>query len=179
MKKITKPFENEYALYYENYVSKPDPTRSVLDQLKENAKLIEQFCKSYTDASLSLPYAEGKWSVKDILMHQIDFERVFLYRAMRFARKDLSPLPFFDENAFAEVAQASSMPINKLLKEYKATRQASLAFFANQTAASLKRIGYASQTAMSVRACAWVLCGHELHHWHVMQERYPVVLVKS
>ena len=105
-------------------------------------------------------------------MHLIDGERVFLYRAMRFARNDKSPLPFFDENEFAKQANATAMPIRKILKEYKTTRQATLAFFTNQSAATLKRIGMASNASMSVRACTWIICGHELHHWNIIQDRY-------
>jgi hypothetical protein len=134
--------------------------------------MIEQKVLSLSDEVLCKPYAPGKWSIKDILMHLTDGERVFLYRAMRFARNDKSPLPFFDENEFAKQVNATAMPIRKILKEYKTTRQATLAFFSNQSAAILKRTGMASNAAMSVRACAWVICGHELHHWHVIQERY-------
>ncbi len=172
MKKIPQPQETEHAVYYEKFIALVDKNRSVLDQLKENARMIEQKVLSLSDEVLCKPYATGKWSIKDILMHLTDGERVFLYRAMRFARNDKSPLPFFDENEFAKQANATAMPIRKILKEYKTTRQATLAFFSNQSAAILKRTGMASNAAMSVRACAWVICGHELHHWHVIQERY-------
>ncbi len=172
MKNIAKPQETEHAVYYEKFIALVDDKKSVLDQLKANAKMIEQKVLSLSDDILSSPYAPGKWSIKDILMHLTDGERVFLYRAMRFARNDQSPLPFFDENEFAKQANATAMPIRKILKEYKTTRQATLAFFSNQSAAILKRMGMASHAAMSVRACAWIICGHELHHWKVIQDRY-------
>ncbi len=172
MKHIAKPQEAEHAVYYEKFIALVDLKKSVLDQLKANAKMIEQNLLSLSDDKLSSTYAPGKWTIKDILMHLIDGERVFLYRAMRFARNDKSPLPFFDENEFAKQANATAMPIRKILKEYKTTRQATLAFFTNQSAATLKRIGMASNASMSVRACTWIICGHELHHWNIIQDRY-------
>lgn len=172
MKKITIPQENEYALYYEKFIVLVNKDKSVLDQLKENARLHEKKLLSLSDEVLSTPYASGKWSIKDIMMHLTDGERVFLYRAMRFARNDQSSLSFFDENEFAKQANATSMSIKNILKEYKTTRAATLAFFSNQSSAILKRTGIASNTPTSVRACAWIICGHELHHWKVIQDRY-------
>lgn len=172
MKKIAKPAINEFALYYEKFVDMVSVESSVLDQLRDNALSFEKELLSKSDEQLSTPYAPGKWSMKDILMHLVDCERVFLYRAMRFARGDKSPLPFFDENEFAVQANATSMPIKKILKEYKTIRKASIAFFSNQSSSILKRTGTASNTPMSVRACAWVICGHEMHHRNVIRERY-------
>jgi hypothetical protein len=172
MKKITKPTQFEHADYYESFIKLVDESASVLDQLKNNAKEIELLLLSLTEPQLTTPYAAGKWCIKDIIQHLIDFERVMIYRAMRFARHDKTAQPFFDENVFAKAAKASSMPIKKLLKEYKTTRQATLAFFNNQSADTCKRAGIAGNTMTTVRALAWIVCGHELHHWGVMRERY-------
>jgi uncharacterized damage-inducible protein DinB len=172
MKHITEPSYLEYAMYYENYIKKVDKTKSVLDQLKFNAKSTVELIKSLSVEQLTTPYAEGKWSIKDIIQHLIDCERVFVYRAMRFARNDKSPLPFFDENNFAVEAKANQIPTSKLIKEFITTRNASITFFNNQSASVLKRIGIASNYNMSVRACAWIICGHELHHIGVIKERY-------
>jgi uncharacterized damage-inducible protein DinB len=172
MKKITKPTQFEHADYYGSFIQLVGENTSVLDQLKNNAKEIESLLLSLTEAQLTTPYAEGKWCIKDIVQHLIDFERVFVYRAMRFARHDKSSQPFFDENEFAKAAKASTMPIKKLLKEYKTTRQATLSFFNNLTADTYKRAGIAGNTITTVRALAWIICGHELHHRGVMRERY-------
>ncbi len=172
MKKITEPTYLEYAVYYENYIKKVDKHTSVLDQLKHNAKLTIELIKSLNETQLTTPYAEGKWSIKDIIQHLIDCERVFIYRAMRFARNDKSPLPFFDEDAFANEAQANKISTSKLLKEFTTTRNATIVFFNNQSSTVMKRIGIASNYNMSVRACAWIICGHELHHIGVIKERY-------
>jgi uncharacterized damage-inducible protein DinB len=172
MKKIPKPHYTEHAVYYENFIVKVNEHQSVLDQLKNNKKIIETKLLSLSEEQLTTPYTAGKWSIKDILVHLIDCERVFVYRAMRFARNDKSPLPFFDENEFAKQANANELPIKKLLNEYKTTRLGTIAFFQNQKVDVLKRAGIASNATMSVRACAWIICGHELHHWGVINERY-------
>lgn len=172
MKNISKPNHLEHAVYYEKYIAWVTEGISVLDQLKANAKTLLATYKSLSPEQLTTPYAPGKWSLKDLLMHLVDSERVFTYRAMRFARMDKTPLPFFDENEFAKNAAADKIPIQKLLKEYQANRNASIQFFNNLTAAQLKRSGIASSYTMSVRACAWIICGHELHHGKVIGERY-------
>ncbi len=172
MKKITKPTQFEHADYCEKFIKLVDENMSVLDQLKNNAKQIEALILSLTEPQLTTPYAADKWSIKDIIQHLIDCERVFVYRAMRFARHDNSAQPFFDENKFAKAAKATSLPIKKLLKEYKTTRQSTLAFFNNLSADACKRAGIAGNTSTTVRALAWIICGHELHHWNVIREKY-------
>ncbi len=172
MKKISKPSYNEYALYYEQYIELIDSNISVLDQLKKNAQSNNNLFKSLSNEVLTSPYSEGKWSIKDIIMHLIDTERVFVYRAMRFARLDKTPQPFFDENEFVKNANANKIPLSKLLKEYITCRNHTLSFFNNLNADQLKACGIASNFTMSVRACAWIILGHELHHIKVINERY-------
>jgi uncharacterized damage-inducible protein DinB len=172
MKKITKPTQFEHADYYGSFIQLVDENVSVLDQLKNNSKQIEALLLSLAEPQLTTPYAEGKWCIKDIVQHLVDCERVFVYRAMRFARHDKTAQPFFDENEFAKAAKASSMPIKKLVKEYKTTRQATLAFFNNLTSDTCKRAGIAGNTSTTVRSLAWIICGHELHHWKVIREKY-------
>lgn len=172
MKKISRPGYIEHAVYYEKYIALVHEDSSVLDQLKTNSKELILLYKSLNEEELITPYAPGKWSMKDLLMHLIDCERVFLYRAMRFARLDKTPLPFFDENEFAKNAQADKININKLLKEYQANRNATIQFFNNLNSTQLKHAGIASNFTMSVRACAWIICGHEKHHTAIIHERY-------
>lgn len=172
MKKISKPGYLEFAQYYENYIQQVDETRSVFDQLKQHSKELAALYLVQEELTLRQPYAPDKWSPKDLLMHLIDTERVFLYRGMRFARKDKTPLPFFDENEYTRQAAANSINTKKLIKEYLATRQATISFFNNLTAVQLKNQGIASQFTMSVRACIWIICGHELHHTKILKERY-------
>lgn len=172
MKKISKPPFTEYALFYENYIQLIDDQTSILDQLKNSAKAVHTLYKSTPENVLLESYAPGKWSLKDVLVHLMDVERVFLYRAMRFARQDRTPLPFFDENEFAKNAQANNINTPKLLKEYLACRNLTLAFFNNLNSKQMQLTGIASNFTMSVRACAWIILGHEYHHRKVIAERY-------
>jgi uncharacterized damage-inducible protein DinB len=172
MKKIAQPEYDEYAQYYQKYIDLVNKDVSVLDQLKLNATAFKSFLKELNEDQLQYAYAPDKWTIKDILMHLIDVERVFLYRAMRFSRFDKTPLPFFDENEYAKNAAASKLSIGKLLKEYTTCRAASLAFFNNLGLKQLKARGVASNATMTARACAWIIAGHELHHWSVIKEKY-------
>ncbi len=172
MKNIPKPSYLEHAIYYESLITLVNEKESVLIQLKNNAKSIVALLLTLSVHDLTTPYSIDKWTIKDIVMHLIDMERVFLYRAMRFARNDKTAQPFFDENEFAKQANATIIPTKKLLLENKNTRQAVLAFFNNQTTASLKRTGIAGNTSTSVRACAWIICGHEIHHFNIIKEKY-------
>jgi DinB superfamily len=172
MKKIAKPTEFEHAVYYEQFIALTNNEESILNQLKKNAKEIELLVLSFTETQLTTAYADDKWCIKDILQHLIDFERIFVQRAMRFARLDKNLQPYFDEKEFAKVANAKLFATKKILKEYKTNRQASIVFFNNQPAEILKRKGLASNTLTSVRALAWIICGHELHHIKIIKEKY-------
>lgn len=172
MKKISKPDLTEFALFYEGYIDRIDGSLSVLDQLKRSAKDLTELYRSLSEEQLLYRYDEGKWSMKDILMHLIDVEKVFAYRAMRFARADRTPLPFFDENEFALQANADKINTSKLIKEFNACRNLTITFFNNLNAKQMLKKGIASNSPMSVRACAWIILGHELHHRRVIGEFY-------
>ena len=174
MKRIPPPAYTAHALYYEPFIAKVRTDISVLDQLKEQQLEVLNLLKNTPLHLLQTPYAPGKWSLLDLVQHLIDCERVFVYRAMRFARNDRSPLPFFDENVFAEEARLNNLTPTRLAKEYKTNRQATLAFFNNLSSKVLKRHGMASSFTMSVRASVWIIAGHEKHHLEVIHERYAL-----
>lgn len=172
MKNISFPSANEYALYYDTYLENVDRKVQLLPTLKHSAKEIVALYKTFPKAAQLYSYGEGKWSRKDVLNHLIDVERVFQYRAMRFARKDTTPLPFFDENEYAVQANANKKSMTKLLKEYQTTRNATIAFFDTLPSDAMQSMGIASQFQMSVRACAWIIYAHERHHLHILETRY-------
>lgn len=172
MKNIIKPTNEEYALYYEDFIKLVDEEVQVMKQLKNNCKIIENTILALTETELLFKYEIGKWTIKDIIQHLIDVERVFIQRALRFARGDKSPQAFFDENKFALEANAVKTPTKKLLKDYKNVRNATLSFFETLAVVNLKKTGIASNSAMSVRACAWIICGHEKHHFKIIKEKY-------
>ncbi len=172
MKKIAKPHYSEHAVYYEQFIDVLNPEISVLQHLKVQAKEIELLLKEKSEEALLKPYLPEKWTVKQVVQHLMDMERVLMYRALCFSRLDKEPKYFFNENKFIENSIVNKIPIKRLLAEYKAQRASTIAFFKNQTVATLKRAGVASMTTMSVRACAWIIAGHELHHLKIIKEKY-------
>ncbi len=117
-------------------------------------------------------YAPGKWSVKEILLHLIDSERVFAYRALCIARGEQTPLPGFEQDDYVPLSGAEGRSPESLLEEYRAVREATLSLFRHLPEESLTRIGKASDNPLSARAAAWIIAGHEVHHLRVIEERY-------
>lgn len=117
-------------------------------------------------------YATGKWTTAQVLQHIIDAERVFMYRALSFARMDASPLPGFDENDWANTVNKTVRDPSILLDEFKALRAASEAFFRQQTREELMAIGTAGNNAFNVLALGYIMAGHVVHHLRVIKERY-------
>ncbi|MFV5686090.1 DinB family protein [Flavobacterium sp. GB2R13] len=117
-------------------------------------------------------YAEGKWTIKDIIQHIIDTERIFGYRALRISRNDKTSLPGFEENDYVDNTNANDRNIQDLLAELSAVRHSNLFLFKSFSEEQLKRIGIASNTSISVRAIGFILIGHQKHHQKVFQERY-------
>ena len=117
-------------------------------------------------------YAPGKWTVSEVLLHMIDTERVFAYRALRFARGDDTPLPGFEQDAFIASANVADRSISSLLDEFRTVRAATLALFRNLDDAAWDRAGVASGYPMTTRGAAWVIAGHELHHAAILRDRY-------
>ena len=163
---------SEYAHYYGNYISLVSDEYSLIEELEISVHRLIKFVQNIPLDKFDYRYAEGKWTIKDILQHLIDAERIFAYRALRFGRNDLTPLASFDENDYVEMANANSRSIQDLLTELLVVRQATLALFKSFSEAELMRIGTASNNPMSVRALGFVIIGHQNHHQRVFQERY-------
>ncbi len=123
-------------------------------------------------------YAPGKWTVRDLIQHLTDAERVFCYRALRFARNDKTELPGFDENLFAETSGANSRPLESVLEEFKLVRQSSKALFDSFDEAALRRTGVMYKTELPVLAIGFILVGHQVHHFNILKERYFPLLAK-
>jgi DinB superfamily len=120
-------------------------------------------------------YASGKWSIREAVGHMIDTERVFAYRALRVARGDKTPLPSFDENLFVRDAGYDAIPLERILGELMAVHAATILLFENMQDTDFDRTGIASDSPISVRALAYIIAGHELHHMNVFRERYGVM----
>ena len=121
-------------------------------------------------------YAPGKWTVRDLIQHLSDCERVFAYRALRFARNDKTALPGFDENLFAETAGANTRPLEQVLEELKLVRKSTIALFDTFDDAALRRTGVMFNSELPVLALGFIVVGHQIHHFGILKERYLPLL---
>ena len=167
----TAPGAGEYAEFYAGYVKRVpagDVVATIRDQLAETLTLLGGVESSRTTSGC----APGKWSIRDVVLHMADTERVMAYRALRIARGDTTPLASFDENAWTPMAGANARTMDSLLTELEATRRSTVAMLEGLPAEAWARVGTASGKSVSVRALAWIIAGHELHHVAVIRERY-------
>jgi len=171
--KIDRPAAGEYAPYYGRYIEQVTHD-DALPLLETQNETTQQGLGRIDESRAMHRYAPGKWSVKEVVQHMIDVERVFAYRALRFARNDSSELPGFDENLWAPEAYADRRSFAELLDEFAAVRRASVTLYRSFEPEWLLRRGVASQNVMTVRALAWVIVGHEIHHLKGLRHNYGV-----
>ncbi|MBC7898065.1 MAG: DinB family protein [Cytophagaceae bacterium] len=167
----TRPEPTEHSPYYGTYIAHV-PDGDVVDALAREADGILPLLRALPESLGGKRYAEGKWSIREVVGHITDTERVFAYRAMRFARKDETELPGFDENAFVASGSFDSRTLASLCEEFQAVRAATVCLFRSLTPEEWVRQGTANRARMSVRAFAWITAGHELHHVGVLKSRY-------
>lgn len=167
----SKPAANEYAPYYEKYIGLV-PDGGIVDNLRQSMAATLALFSGLTEEKALHRYAPEKWSIKEVLGHILDGERIFAYRALRIARNDTTPLPGFDQDEFVKYGAFDERPLGNLLEEYLHVRESTIDLFASFTEEAWNRRGISNQLEVSVRAIAWVLCGHELHHMEVIRTRY-------
>ena len=172
MKLIAKPQPGEYAPYASMYISLLPDDGLLLKYLKDNLKSTKDFIQSLPKEKLTYRYAEGKWTIKEVLLHIIDDERVYAYRALRFARNDQTELPGFEQDDYARHSNANARSGKSILQEFTAVRKATLALFAGLPENAFTRTGVANNHSVSVRALAYHLAGHEMHHLNIIKQRY-------
>ena len=168
-----RPASDEYAPFFAGYVSLV-PDGDVLEALEQGRQDTKQLLGKLSEARAAYRYAPGKWTIKGVLGHLADAERVFAYRALWFARGSASPLPGWDENAWAGEAGFDARTLDDLLQDYDAARSATLALFRSLPAEAWTRGGTANDNAVTVRALAWIAAGHERHHQKILRERYLI-----
>jgi hypothetical protein len=167
----TPPQSDEYAPFYAGYVALVRED-DVLYLLARQPADLRHLCGGLSDADALARYAPGKWSVKEVVAHLADAERIFAYRALRVGRGDATPLPGFDENAYVPASGADRRPLAELLDEFEAVRAATLALFRGMPEEAWERRGVASGAPVSTRALAYVAAGHAQHHLELFRERY-------
>jgi hypothetical protein len=166
------PQPGEYNPFYETYIGKSRPFPDPIQKLHEQHDEVLSLFRPLNAEKQSIRYAPGKWSVKEVLGHLIDAERVMTYRAMRIARADQTPLPGFDENTFVAEAQTENCDWNELLSEFSHVRHATILLFRHIPEAAWLRTGTANGAPLSVRALAYIVAGHTTHHLTILRERY-------
>jgi len=157
--------------FYHNYI-KQVPEDDLMIAFKNQTPVVHQFFHDMPGSKIDYAYAEGKWSIKEVLQHIIDAERIFSYRALRFARKDPTPLPGFDENLFAENAKAAKRNWSDLLEEFKVVRKATEWLYGSFDAEQLNATGTSNDSPIYVLAFGYISVGHAIHHMNVIKQRY-------
>jgi hypothetical protein len=168
---VARPDASEYAPYYEKYVTLvqgEDVLRAMGAQIEATLTAL----RKVTPQDSLRRYAPGKWSVREVLGHMIDGERIFAYRALRFARNDRTELPGFEQDDYVPAGRFDDRPWEDLIGEFEAVRRANILMFRGFDGDAWSRRGVASENEMSVRALAYVIAGHELHHMGVIRAKY-------
>lgn len=168
---MSRPETSEYAAYYERYVSLV-PSSEILNALQEEQRSSVAFLKSIAEETSNRRYEPGKWSIKELVGHVIDTERIFSYRALRFGRGDTTVLPGFDQDAFVFGANYSEVSFTDIVAEYDAVRNGTVWLYKNLPREAWNRRGTANKNEISVRAIAYVTAGHQIHHMTILRERY-------
>ncbi len=168
---IARPDATEYAPFYSGYVNAV-PEGDLIALLERQGDETLRLLGGITETKSQERYAPGKWTIREVAGHMIDAERVFTYRALTFARADPGPLPSFDENAWAGSSNAGSRTMRELGQEFSVLRASTLSLFRGFTEESFARSGIASKHAITVRALAYIVAGHERHHVKILRDRY-------
>jgi len=168
---MTRPDLSNVPAFYKNYVEHVKDM-DLSHALRQAGKQIQHLLVSVTEEKGTYRYAEGKWSVKEVLNHMMDAERVFTYRALRFSRNDQTPLHPFDENEYAVRANAHSRTIQHLAREMQWLRETTIDLYDSFTPEMLQRQGTASNQKISVLNLGYIIAGHDVHHRKILMERY-------
>lgn len=167
----TRPSSEEYFEYFQTYVDLV-PEQDIRQVLEQSLKTTTELFGSFSEDQANHRYAPDKWSLKEVLGHVTDNERIMSYRALRIARGDRTPLAGYDENAFIRHSSFNELPIAAIVEDYAAVRRATLSLLTGISDEAWTRTGIVNDKESSVRAWFYILAGHELHHLNVIRERY-------
>jgi uncharacterized damage-inducible protein DinB len=168
---MARPIPADYAAFYQNYIAQIQGN-SIQELIANYSTHFINVFNEIPESKADFTYADGKWTIKDVLQHMIDAERVFVYRALRIARKDTYDLPGFNENEFAVNAHAATRSFSALKEEFSLVRKSTDIFLLSLTEEDLALKGSANQHPVSVLAIAFIIFGHTKHHIQVIEERY-------
>lgn len=171
MQGLEKPPLEEVVPFYRGYLSMAHGS-TLFEALDDATQRFNSVVGSISEEQAAYRYAPGKWSVKEVVQHIIDCERIFQYRALCFARKDTTPLPGFEEDQYAANSAADARSIAELCAEHDILRASTMQLFRSFSDAMLLNVGLANDRSFTVRALGWTIAGHALHHIHIIQQRY-------
>jgi hypothetical protein len=169
--RAARPDSDEFASFYAGYISKV-PDGDIVETLASQITGTAAFLRSLPESQGDHRYGPGKWSIREVIGHMTDAERVFAYRAMRFSRGDETPVPGFDENFYVANSTFGARSIGDLASEFEHVRHATVHMLRGLDEAAMTRRGTANGNAVSVRALAFILAGHERHHLEILRTRY-------
>jgi uncharacterized damage-inducible protein DinB len=172
MRKIEKPEAGEYNSYAIMYIKLLPDDGLIIKHLEENFEVVKHFVSLILREKLLYRYGENKWTIKEILVHIMDDERIYAYRALRIARNDKTPLPGFEQEDYVKYSGANERSLEDIFREYATVRNATISLFNSFDDDALMRMGTANEHVVSVRALAYHIAGHELHHMNVIKEKY-------
>lgn len=168
---MSRPEKTEYDQYYERYIALV-PGDDVIHELGAQPTELQDIFIAMPEEKGLYAYADGKWTIKEVLSHLIDGERIFAYRALRISRGDETPIEGFEQDGYIENSHANERAIADLLEEFKLLRRSNILFFNHLDETGWKRMGTASDVPVSVRALAYIMAGHVTHHVNILRERY-------
>lgn len=171
-KAIEFPSTHEYPSYAEMYMKWAKKDGSLLKQLEDSLSKTQKLITTLSDQELNFRYRNDKWSIKEVLVHIIDDERIYAFRALAFARNDKTNLPGFEQDDYVMNSFAAERPVENIMEEYEAVRIATIALYKGFSDAALIRKGVANGNPASVRALGYHILGHELHHIHMIEAVY-------
>lgn len=168
---MNRPNENEYPVYYSNYINLVEDD-DIISVLENQIDFVKKFFINISEEKSNFRYAEGKWTIKEVFGHVIDTERIFAYRALRISRNDKTPLPGYDQDLFVKNSKFKNVSLQNLVDEFISVRKSNLKMFKNFSSEMWLNIGTANEKLISVRAIAFILAGHLLHHLKVIEQKY-------
>ena len=166
-----RPGPSDYAPYYENYIKLVEG-EDILKILNEQSKKTQDVLNSFSEHKGNYRYADGKWTVKEVVGHLLDTDRVFAYRALCIARGEKKSLPGFEQNDYVSEGNFNRRDLFELNYEFRLLRESNLLLFRSFTPEMLKRRGFANETSVTVLAILFMIAGHEKHHMKVLHEKY-------
>lgn len=173
---MTRPQKNEYPAYYESYIAQVK-SDNVIRVLEDQILTMQNILSDVPEEKEDFTYAEGKWTMKEVIGHVIDTERIFAYRALRIARNDKTPLPGFDQDTYVPNGNFNKRSLYDLAHEFGVVRESNIILFKSFDEEILSRTGIANEKEISVRALLFIVAGHAIHHLNVIKQRYLIEMV--